>query len=201
MKWLRNILVVLFAAGIAVIFLGVIEAQAPWWVNAIMVGIALLAVAPAIAFVCGIQWCRFLVAAMALLFLSFWSMSPLAQHSIDRHAAFWIFWALIEALTIGAIWASLKKPSEIQFVSPQELLFSQTDITERFGDHLSLGPDAWIETVPLNAQTPIQQPKVYRQSAPATTRSTALLTVCLGCESRFRFKATASTVPSATSRM
>ncbi|MDI1250005.1 MAG: hypothetical protein PSV13_14175 [Lacunisphaera sp.] len=109
MRWIRNILVVLFAAGIAVIFLGVIEAQAPWWVNAIMIGIALLAVVPAIAFICGIQWCRFVVAAMALLFLLFWPMSPLAQHAIDRHAAFWIFWALIEALTLGAIWASLKK--------------------------------------------------------------------------------------------
>ncbi len=37
-----------------------------------------------------------------------------------------------------------------QMVSPQDLSYSQLDITENFGDNLSLKPDDWIETSPLN---------------------------------------------------
>lgn len=31
------------------------------------------------------------------------------------------------------------------------MTYSQTDITEAFGDNVRLGPDDWIATVPLNA--------------------------------------------------
>lgn len=34
----------------------------------------------------------------------------------------------------------------------QPMSFSQIDLTERFGDNLSLGPNDWIETAPLNAR-------------------------------------------------
>lgn len=40
---------------------------------------------------------------------------------------------------------------KIEMVDPNTLSFSQLDITERFDDHLTLGPDDWIETTPLNA--------------------------------------------------
>lgn len=35
----------------------------------------------------------------------------------------------------------------------QPISYSQTDITEAFGDNEHLGPDDWIPTVPLNAMT------------------------------------------------
>jgi hypothetical protein len=37
---------------------------------------------------------------------------------------------------------------------PDELSFSQLDITERFDDHLLLKPDDWIQTVALNKSVP-----------------------------------------------
>ena len=40
-----------------------------------------------------------------------------------------------------------------QTLEPQTIRFTQTDITERFGDNLSLGPDDWTETVPRNNRT------------------------------------------------
>jgi hypothetical protein len=46
-----------------------------------------------------------------------------------------------------------KKTSPAPLVEPQKIGYTQADITERFGDNLSLGPDEWIETVPLNRQT------------------------------------------------
>lgn len=47
-----------------------------------------------------------------------------------------------------------KKKQDVQFVAPEQLSFSQADITERFDDHLPLGVDDWITTVPLNAMNP-----------------------------------------------
>ena len=40
---------------------------------------------------------------------------------------------------------------------PANPSFSQVDVTERFGDNLSLGPNDWIRTVPLNIG--IKQPE------------------------------------------
>jgi hypothetical protein len=39
----------------------------------------------------------------------------------------------------------------------QQISFSQVDITDRFGDNLSLGPDDWVDTVPLNVRVPDPQ--------------------------------------------
>jgi hypothetical protein len=36
-------------------------------------------------------------------------------------------------------------------VAPQEISYSQVDITETFDDQLRLSPDEWVETVPLNS--------------------------------------------------
>ena len=55
------------------------------------------------------------------------------------------------------MWPFKKKKPEVQMVPPQQLSFSQIDITERFGDHLSLGPEDWIEITPLNASIPDPQ--------------------------------------------
>jgi predicted membrane channel-forming protein YqfA (hemolysin III family) len=107
---LRIILILAFAAGVASMFaLVAFDAQAPWWFISIQLGLALVVLAPAIAFIRGVKWCRPVVAALSLVFLFLWTLSPMAQHAIDRHAGFWIFWSVIEALTIGAVWASLKK--------------------------------------------------------------------------------------------
>jgi hypothetical protein len=55
------------------------------------------------------------------------------------------------------MWPFEKKKPEVQMVPPQQFSFSQVDITERFGDHLSLGGDDWISTSPLNATIPNPQ--------------------------------------------
>ena len=39
-------------------------------------------------------------------------------------------------------------------VSPDRFLFTQVDITERFGDDISLSSDQWMTTHPLNADRP-----------------------------------------------
>ena len=44
------------------------------------------------------------------------------------------------------MWPFTKKKTE----PPKEILYSQLDITENFDDHLRLGPNDWIETIPLN---------------------------------------------------
>src|ERR1700692_2918781 len=46
-----------------------------------------------------------------------------------------------------------KQHPSAKLVEPQKIGYTQADITERFGDNLSLGPDDWIETVPLNMRT------------------------------------------------
>jgi len=55
------------------------------------------------------------------------------------------------------MWPFEKKKPAVQTVAPETLMFSQIDITERFGDHLSLGSDDWIDTSPLNARIPNPQ--------------------------------------------
>jgi hypothetical protein len=37
---------------------------------------------------------------------------------------------------------------------PDNISFTQLDLTERFGDHERFGPEEWATTVPLNATTP-----------------------------------------------
>jgi hypothetical protein len=49
------------------------------------------------------------------------------------------------------MWPFKKKKPEVKMMSPQQISYTQADITERFGDNLSLGADDWISTSPLNA--------------------------------------------------
>ena len=117
---LRIFFILAFAASVASLFASMafdaafdtgIDDQERWWFFSMPLGLAISVLAPAIAFVRGVKWCRPFVATLSLLFLFVWTLSPLAQHAIDRHAAFWTFWSVFEALTLGAVWASLKKES------------------------------------------------------------------------------------------
>jgi|SRR6185369_6262965 hypothetical protein len=51
------------------------------------------------------------------------------------------------------MWPFKKKP-KIEYLEAAELNFTQVDFTERFGDHLSLSEDEWIETIPMNRTFP-----------------------------------------------
>jgi hypothetical protein len=55
------------------------------------------------------------------------------------------------------MWPFDKKPKASVPVPPQQISFSQVDVTDRFGENLSLGPDDWIDTVPLNTSVPDPQ--------------------------------------------
>lgn len=55
------------------------------------------------------------------------------------------------------MWPFKKKKPVVQMMPPQQMSFSQVDITERFDDHRSLGADDWIGTSPLNASIPNPQ--------------------------------------------
>lgn len=46
------------------------------------------------------------------------------------------------------MWPFKKKPT--RSTSPEQIMFSQLDITEQFDDNQRLGVNEWIETVPLN---------------------------------------------------
>ena len=50
-----------------------------------------------------------------------------------------------------------KRKETPQTALPEQISFSQLDITERFGDNLSLTADEWIGTSPLNATIPDAQ--------------------------------------------
>jgi hypothetical protein len=39
-------------------------------------------------------------------------------------------------------------------MSPDKISYSQVDITEHFGDNLSLSPSDWVQTTPLNIGHP-----------------------------------------------
>ncbi len=54
------------------------------------------------------------------------------------------------------MWPFKKKPVP-HAMPPEQIQFSQLDITERFGDNLTLTADEWISTSPLNARIPDAQ--------------------------------------------
>ena len=47
-----------------------------------------------------------------------------------------------------------KKKPVLRSIPPEQIRFSQLDITERFNDDEALSDDDWIETTPLNARIP-----------------------------------------------
>lgn len=50
-----------------------------------------------------------------------------------------------------------ERQKQTQTAEPKKILVSQLDITERFDDNKSLGPDEWIETIPMNSVVPDPQ--------------------------------------------
>jgi hypothetical protein len=48
----------------------------------------------------------------------------------------------------GSLTLRLRK---VEKIPPEAISFSQLDVTERFDDNRSLGPDEWISTTPLNS--------------------------------------------------
>lgn len=44
-----------------------------------------------------------------------------------------------------------KKKANVELLDPKSLRFTQVDVTERFGDNLSLSENDWIETFPINS--------------------------------------------------
>jgi hypothetical protein len=60
---------------------------------------------------------------------------------------------LFVAIMAFLYWKFATKP-KVTMVDPQELRFSQLDITEQFGDQNRLTNEDWIATVALNSKTP-----------------------------------------------
>jgi hypothetical protein len=52
------------------------------------------------------------------------------------------------------MWPFKKSRDATPTISPEQISFTQLDITESFGDPARLGPEDWIATVPLNSSTP-----------------------------------------------
>jgi hypothetical protein len=69
-----------------------------------------------------------------------------------------------EAAEHGRLNLHLKKVVQM---APQDITYSQVDITETFDDHLRLSPWEWVETVPLNLM--IDRPE--SQKLPSKTAS------------------------------
>ncbi len=103
LRKIRKLIILAFASVVTfLLLLPAITLQTPGWFVLLHMNLAFVILAPTIGFVQGVRWCRYVVAALALLGLFLWSLSPLAQHEIDRHAFFWTLWAVVEALILGA---------------------------------------------------------------------------------------------------
>ena len=74
--------------------------------------IALMTVGPAILFLCGVPWARFLLGLLSLLLFLFWGLLPLMQHAVDRTGKFWLFWAYFGIVLVAGAAASFLRPSE-----------------------------------------------------------------------------------------
>ena len=59
--------------------------------------------------------------------------------------------SVVVAVVAFLYWRNAKKP-KVAMVNPNELRFSQLDITEQFGDQTRLTKEDWISTVPLNSK-------------------------------------------------
>jgi hypothetical protein len=56
------------------------------------------------------------------------------------------------------MWPFKKKSAPVVMVDPRKLTFTQTDVTKSSGHDLSLSPNDWIETMPINAVVPEAPP-------------------------------------------
>ncbi|PIQ68099.1 MAG: hypothetical protein COV91_05895 [Candidatus Taylorbacteria bacterium CG11_big_fil_rev_8_21_14_0_20_46_11] len=58
-------------------------------------------------------------------------------------------------------------------INPANLRYSQLDITERFGDNLKLGPEEWIETIPIKSPNPEDSGLPPQNASPEKVYETA----------------------------
>lgn len=68
---------------------------------------------PAILYLCGVAWCRYLMAAIAILCIMMSLIIPLCMHTIDRTPAFWMQWCGVFLISWMAVILSLRgKPKK-----------------------------------------------------------------------------------------
>ena len=78
--------------------------------------LAVVMISPAVGYLAGIRWCRYLFRAFLVVTLIVWTSSPLAQHAIDRHLPFWCFWAMIEAFLVVLVWRVFADPKKTELI-------------------------------------------------------------------------------------
>lgn len=78
-------------------------------------------------------------------------MLTLRRHACSRQMKKILLNLITVLLSIGC--SNEKKDAAVVNVNPQEISYSQLDITENFGDNLKLNSDDWIKTSPLNAMS------------------------------------------------
>ena len=85
-------------------------------------GFLVIVSAPALAFVVGVQWCRWLVSMCAILASIFWALLPAMQHAIDRTLGFWISWIAGVGFLVATLWAAcssaIKPPNKAPEPTP-----------------------------------------------------------------------------------
>lgn len=57
--------------------------------------LAAVAVPPVVFYFCGVRWCRHVIGALSIVFLSFHCLAPLALHEVDRTPVFWLVWPTV----------------------------------------------------------------------------------------------------------
>jgi hypothetical protein len=76
-------------------------------------GAELLFAVPALAYLFGVRWARFIVAIECILFLPLWLLLPLALHEVDRSTGFWFFWPLSVLVLLYSAVASWIPPRRV----------------------------------------------------------------------------------------
>lgn len=69
------------------------------WFSACTVG-------PAVPYLLGARWGRWLMGCGSTLLMLPWVLLPMAQHSIDRTTILWLIWACFGAILLLTAWAS-----------------------------------------------------------------------------------------------
>ena len=73
----------------------------------------LLLAVPALAYLLGFRWARFIVAIECIIFLPLWLLIPLALHEVDRSTGFWLFWPLSVLVLLYSAVASWIPPRRV----------------------------------------------------------------------------------------
>ena len=71
-------------------------------------------IAPSIAFICGVNWCRFVVGVLSTIVVLSWSPLPLMQHAIESRRRFWCGWGITELVLLATVVTSFLRVSEVK---------------------------------------------------------------------------------------